>query len=631
VRRIEKNLPKILFTSSALALILIASGCSDNQSTSHVTPSHSPQSQQKPAVELKFNTAPVANAGTNQIVSVGDVVTLNGTQSADADHDLMTFSWTQQSGPAVELINADTLTASFVAPSSKEPLTFSLVVNDGQEDSEPATVTVTISNRTPIANAGRTIIAKRGSKVSLSGTASKDYDNDKLTYHWKQVYGPAVELKDAHSANPSFTMPFSSGYLVFALTVNDGIDDSIADTVAIKSTNTAPVAKIAEIPGNIEAGDHVTLDGSPSFDAEGDHLAYSWNQVLGTPVMLDNNQAQKPSFKAPKRPDHLVFELTVNDGEKSSHPESIVVSVKNVIKPLEVKTNTNKIAKLKDSQTLTVVKREKQVLDVSDAPEAVENFLPEITKTRAPVEDTSTSDDAGHGNDAKNETTHDDIHWGYEGAGAPENWGNLKEAFALCGNGQSQSPIDIQTEGLTQSAKPIEFNYKTSKINVVNNGHTIQANYDEGSYAVIDGKKFDLLQFHFHSPSENTLNGKPADMVAHMVHKAEDGTLAVVGVLFNQGKENAFLSPIWSNLPQQAGEKTSSDNSIFAANLLPEDKSYYHFTGSLTTPPCSEGVSWNVMATAVEASQAQIDAFTSIFEKSVRPVQALNGRKIALH
>ena len=633
MRQTEKHLPKILLTTSALALILITSSCNDNRSTStQVT-----EVQPKPAMTLKFNAAPLANAGTDQIVSVGDVVTLNGTQSSDPDHDLMTFSWTQQAGPEVEIINADTLTPSFVTPASKEPLKFALIVSDGQAESETATVNVTISNRTPLANAGRTIIAKRGSKVSLNGNASIDPDNDKLTYTWSQVYGTAVELKNANNANPTFTMPFNAGYLIFALTVNDGTDDSIADTVAIKSTNTAPVAKIAPIDGNTDAGDHVTLDGSPSTDAEGDHLAYRWNQVLGTPVMLDNANTQKPSFRAPQRPDHLIFELTVNDGEKTSHADSVIVSVKNVIEPLEVKNISNKIAKLKDTETLTPVKQNKGVLDVADAPAPIENFLPALAKTfTAPVQISDGHDD-GHGGDehkTEDKTAHKakhDAHWSYEGAGAPSNWASLKEEFALCGSGRSQSPIDIQTDGLTQSAKPIEFNYNTSKINVVNNGHTIQANYDSGSYAVIDGKNFELLQFHFHAPSENTIDGKSADMVAHMVHKAEDGALGVVGVLFKAGKENDFLKPIWSNLPLEAGGKNGSDDDIFAANMLPDNKAYYHFSGSLTTPPCSEGVNWNVMATMVEASQAQIDAFTSIFEKSVRPVQPLNSRTIELH
>ncbi|MDH5258987.1 MAG: carbonic anhydrase family protein, partial [Gammaproteobacteria bacterium] len=527
----------------------------------------------------------------------------------------------------VEIVNADTLTPSFIAPATKQPLEFALVVSDGQDESEPSSVKITVSNRAPLASAGHTISAKRGSAVSLSGIASIDPDNDKLTYTWSQVYGTKVELFDADTANPSFHMPSTSGYLVFALSVNDGTDTSIADTVAVKSTNAAPVAKIAGISGNIESGKAVTLDGSASFDSDGDKLAYNWSQILGTPVMLDDSDSSKPSFKAPQRPDHLVFELTVNDGEKTSHSDSVVVSVKNVVKQLEVKPDRNKIARAQKAEKLTPVKRDKGVLDLAGARDAVENFLPEIAKTFvAPVQASN-----GHGDKHESKKSHGshETHWSYEGDGAPSHWASLKEEFALCGNGKSQSPIDIQTQGLKQSPKPIEFHYQASAIKVVNNGHTIQANYDPGSYAVIDGKKFNLLQFHFHSPSENTIDGKPADMVAHMVHKADDGTLGVVGVLFNKGKENDFLKPIWSNLPLQAGGKTESKDTIFAANMLPENKGYYHFTGSLTTPPCSEGVNWNVMATTVEASQAQIDAFTSIFSKSVRPVQPLNDRKIS--
>jgi len=623
---------KVLLTSSALALVLIASGCSDQQSSS--THTAQTQTQHKAPVALKFNTPPHANAGTNQIVSVGDVITLNGTQSSDADHDLMTYSWSQTSGPTVEIINSDTLTPSFVAPASKEALKFALVVNDGQDESESASVTVTISNRTPLANAGHTISAKRGSKVSLSGASSIDHDNDKLSYTWTQVYGPSVELKDANSDSPSFTMPFNSGYLVFALRVNDGTDDSIADTVAVKSTNTAPVAKIASFTNNATSGTNITLDGTSSSDPDGDHIAFSWSQVLGTPVMLRDSTSPKPSFKAPERPDHLVFELTVNDGEKTSHADSVIVSVKNEIKPLEIKTNRNKIAKLKDTETLTPHKLERSVLDLSDARDAVENFLPEIAKTFiAPVQASTSHGGSSHDTKKhdKSHNTNHSVHWSYEGDGAPSHWASLKEEYGLCGSGKSQSPIDIQTQGLTQSTKPIEFHYQTSTINVINNGHTIQANYDAGSYALIDGKKFNLLQFHFHSPSENTVDGKPADMVAHMVHKAEDGTLGVIGVLFKEGNENDFLKPIWSNLPLEKDGKTAANTEIFASNMLPENKAYYHFTGSLTTPPCTEGVNWNVMATTVEASQSQIEAFTSIFDKSVRPVQALNEREIALH
>ncbi len=620
----QKKVPTVLLTSSAIALVMLLNGCSDEQRHTSSTSSHS-SSQAKP-VAIKFNAAPVAHAGSDQIVRVGEVVTLNGTQSADPDHDLMTFSWEQKSGPTVEVVNSDTLTPSFIAPSSKQALSFSLTVSDGQDESEASLVSITISNRAPLANAGRTIVAKRGSKVMLDGSSSVDLDKDDIKYQWTQVYGDAVSLEDGAKISPSFTMPSTSGYLIFALTVTDGIDSSIADTVAVKVSNTAPIAKVTLMTDNIISGNTVQLDGSKSSDADGDKLTYSWSQILGSPVMLSGGDTPKPEFTAPERPDHLVFELTVSDGEFTSHSDSLVVSIKNEIKSFEEAPSIEKIIQQQDEVSLTPKNRTLTTLAVADAPAPVDNFLPEVTEGFTP---TPIIEPDGKLKPLKPAKKHK-AHWSYEGDGAPENWASLDSKFALCGDGTTQSPINIETAGLEANTLPIEFNYGTSVINVVNNGHTIQVNYDSGSYANIGGKRYDLLQFHFHSPSEHTIDGKTANMVAHLVHKSEDGGLAIVGVLFKEGKENDFLKPIWSNLPLDTGSKTESPSTIFAANMLPETQSYFHYSGSLTTPPCSEGVNWNIMTTLVEASPAQIEAFTSIFEKSVRPVQPLNDRKISL-
>jgi len=622
----ETKTPKLLLTSSAIALVLMINGCGDSKQTTHQA---STTTTTEAPVALKFNNPPVANAGSDLIVSVGEIVTLNGTRSADVDNDLMSFNWTQQSGDPVEIINSDTLTPSFVAPASKQPITFSLVVSDGQDESEPDTISVSISNRAPLANAGRTIVAKRGSNVTLDGSASVDADNDSLAYSWKQVYGEMVAIHNANTSSPSFTMPASSGYLVFSLTVNDGTDESITDTVAVKVTNTPPVARAGSIAGNIIAGKTVQLDGSNSADADGDALSYKWKQTLGTPVAVEGLNTATPRFTAPERPDHLVFELTVNDGEFSSHPDSLIVSVKNEVKKLEEQPDLNKIVKAEQEKGLTPKKVEKGVLDVAALPVPVENFLPEIASSFvAPVEAASSHDD-GHATKKAHKGMHKG-HWSYDGEGAPENWAQLDSKFEVCGTGKFQSPIDIQTAGLSKADREIVLNYQPSAINVVNNGHTIQANYDAGSYAEIDGKRYDLLQFHFHSPSEHTIDGSSTDMVAHLVHKAEDGELAVIGVLFKQGQENKFLKPIWENLPQEAGGKVSSSAAIVATHMLPDSTSHFHYTGSLTTPPCSEGVNWNVLATTVEASEEQINAFTSIFEKSVRPVQPLFDRMVSI-
>ena len=639
----KQKRPNLLFIGSAIALFALINGCSDEQrSTKYSTAINANQSSQtknttKPSPVVKINTPPIANAGNDLIVRVGEVVTLNGKQSTDADQDSLTYHWQQESGPRVSIVNSNTATPSFIAPATKQPLSFSLAVNDGQVDSDIATVIINVSNRAPLANAGRTIISTRASKVMLDGSSSVDPDKDSLNYEWSQTYGEKVELSDSSKISPTFTMPNSSGYLIFALTVTDGTDKSIIDTVAVKVDNTAPIAKIVPITHHVYVGETVRLDGRQSTDADGDALAYGWSQVLGAPVLLEGANTATPQFKAPERPDYLIFELVVNDGELSSFPESMIVSVKNKPKPITPAVDLKKLASLTD-MSLSAAKKSTATLPVVPAPAPVENFLPEMTKgfVPAPILDHHGKPSHGnspHGSMGKQGVTgmgHHKVHWGYEGEGAPSHWAKLDSNFAVCGSGKQQSPIDIKTVGLSISSKPIVFHYGTSAINVVNNGHTIQVNYDQGSYALIDGKRYDLLQFHFHSPSEHTIDGKPADMVAHLVHKAEDGSLAVVAVLFKEGSENTFLKSIWSNLPLEPGMHTESPATIFAENIMPETKSYYHYSGSLTTPPCSEGVNWNVMTNMVEASAAQIDAFNSIFAKSVRPTQALHGREIMI-
>ena len=224
-------------------------------------------------------------------------------------------------------------------------------------------------------------------------------------------------------------------------------------------------------------------------------------------------------------------------------------------------------------------------------------------------------------------------HWGYEGHGGPAHWGDLASEYSMCKTGKAQSPVNIETqsvvEGTNGQRSVLKFSYTAMADNVVNNGHTIQVNMKKGSTVLINGAKYNLLQFHFHSPSENEVNGKPYDMVAHLVHANDKGQLAVIAIMFKKGHENKELEKIWANLPGHSGNKHSLTTvRVNPANLLPAQAAHYHFTGSLTTPPCSEGVNWNVMATPVEASAEQIAAFVKLFPKSVRPVQPVNGRKI---
>lgn len=220
-------------------------------------------------------------------------------------------------------------------------------------------------------------------------------------------------------------------------------------------------------------------------------------------------------------------------------------------------------------------------------------------------------------------------HWEYEGEEGPEHWGELGDEFALCGTGNAQSPIDITGEtelGLSD----ISFDYAESALNIFNNGHTIQVNVDEGSSINYNGITYNLLQLHFHHPSEHTVDGVAADMEMHLVHvDPNSGNLAVVGVMLTAGEEaNEAYASVFDHLPAEVGEADAMGNTVNVASLLPESHLFTTYNGSLTTPPCSEIVRWLVLDTAISLSSEQIEAFASIHEMNARPVQALNGRDL---
>lgn len=223
-------------------------------------------------------------------------------------------------------------------------------------------------------------------------------------------------------------------------------------------------------------------------------------------------------------------------------------------------------------------------------------------------------------------------HWGYHGAEGAEKWGDLSKDFATCKLGKEQSPIDIKTKDVEKAKlDKIIFNYQPTKLNIINNGHTIQVDYDKGSSISIGKDKYELLQFHFHTPSEEEIDTKEFDLVAHLVHKSADGNLAVVAVLFDRGEENKALKGYWDKLPRESGETRSLPKSqINAADMLPANRAYYTFKGSLTTPPCSENVRWLVLKNPVTVSKDQTVSFRKIYPLNNRPVQPLNGRKIQL-
>jgi len=217
--------------------------------------------------------------------------------------------------------------------------------------------------------------------------------------------------------------------------------------------------------------------------------------------------------------------------------------------------------------------------------------------------------------------------WGYEGPQAPESWGSLDPGFAVCSNGREQSPIDL-TGAERETLSGIGFEYAPSPISIQNNGHSIQVNYEPGSGIVLDGTRYGLVQFHFHHRSEHTVDGADFPLELHPVHADAAGALAVVGVFVEEGAANGALAPVWRHLPADAGPAALVQGTVDAAALLPERRTTWRYRGSLTTPPCSEGVSWLMMTEPVAASREQIEAFAALFPVNNRPVQPLNGRRL---
>ena len=231
---------------------------------------------------------------------------------------------------------------------------------------------------------------------------------------------------------------------------------------------------------------------------------------------------------------------------------------------------------------------------------------------------------------SKHETKpHSSKHWSYKGDTSPSHWGDLNEKYHMCKIGNQQSPIDI-TKTVDGGLKSLDIKYTTEAKNIINNGHTVQVNIKDGSTLTLDGTAYSLKQFHFHTPSENNIMGHSFKLEAHFVHADEKGNLAVIGVMFKDGENNSALQGIWDKLPKDEGiEKEISFKSYQIKQLLPSDKSYYHFMGSLTTPPCSENVKWYVMKNPLEISKEQVDLFFNLYGHSNnRPLQALNNREV---
>jgi carbonic anhydrase len=218
-------------------------------------------------------------------------------------------------------------------------------------------------------------------------------------------------------------------------------------------------------------------------------------------------------------------------------------------------------------------------------------------------------------------------HWSYEGVGAPANWSRINSDWASCSTGKRQSPIDIR-DGMKVDLENITFDYHPSAFSEVDNGHTIQVTVGSGNFITVGNQTYELQQFHFHRPSEERINGKGTEMVMHLVHKSADGKLAVVAVLLERGQPHNLIQTIWNNLPLEKHDSVSPSIVIDLKDALPQRREYYTYMGSLSTPPCSEGVLWLVMKQPMQASPAQMALFSRLYPLNARPIQPSNGRMI---
>ena len=219
--------------------------------------------------------------------------------------------------------------------------------------------------------------------------------------------------------------------------------------------------------------------------------------------------------------------------------------------------------------------------------------------------------------------------WGYTGTTGPEHWGTIKPEYATCKSGRNQSPVDL-TSAVAAELSPLTLDYQETALDLINNGHTLQVNHTNGSRLTMGGRTYELVQFHFHSPSEHVIDGDSHAMEAHLVHQSADGQLAVLGILLDVGEENKFLRDLWDVEATHGMRTTVEHVRINVSDLLPEDRAYFKYSGSLTTPPCTEGVHWVVFRQPSHVSVEQVAHFREVFELSSRPVQPIHSRSVML-
>lgn len=347
-------------------------------------------------------------------------------------------------------------------------------------------------------------------------------------------------------------------------------------------------------------------------------------------LALANEPISKPSKPSPpKEGEHVAAEPKAESKAAAKEEQKAAKEPKG-----KLDSKAAELARIKDAQAaddlaakiadkLVEIRKEKEEVAKAAVRSGTRTALPRHAHPSTPEKSTDK-----HGEKASpGEHKAGVIHWSYEGDGGPANWAKLDAPNSLCESGLRQSPIDIR-DSIRVNLDAIELNYKPQSFSVIDNGHTIQVNLSGGNYLNVSGKTYELVQFHFHRPSEERINGRNAEMVMHLVHKDRDGKLAVLALLIVAGQPNAIVQSVWNNLPLEKNEAAQAIVKIDVAQLLPKNRDYYTYMGSLTTPPCSEGVLWMVMKEMVELSEEQISIFARLYPMNARPIQKPNGRLI---
>ena len=303
------------------------------------------------------------------------------------------------------------------------------------------------------------------------------------------------------------------------------------------------------------------------------------------------------------------------DDHSQSKPVTVVPEVNTAVVAHPVARPVTPVVAARSAQTHTPA-----VVNPRASREYIKARAAALTGHAAPA-----ANPESHGN-----TSHGEVHWSYGGETGPQSWGKLKPEFNICAIGKRQSPINIEDAAtLLGPAEPLVFDYHPSSGTVVNNGHTIQVDLQGDNTLTVRSQTYRLVQFHFHSPSEEQVNFQHTAMVAHLVHKSPEGQLAVVAVLLDPGVANPVINTVWTYMPLDVNDRVRLPAGVIDMNLLlPKDQRYYQFIGSLTTPPCTEGVLWMVLKQPTPISREQIRLFQKLYPNNARPVQAANDRPV---